>query len=222
MNEESSRRGTESGSSTESGDSHRSPRGSRAVRWLPRLLAESVLIVLSVLLALAVNEWRDERERAARAEMALASIEAELRENAEAVERARTRHRVKMDTLSAYAASGRLPPPEVYLYGMFSPGALHSTAWESAREAGVTSDIPYDLVLTLSRVYDAQNRYRALAAAMTEDIMRDVRREGMEIVMRDRFRSFIPLQLDFANREASLSEDYEAVLGVLAERAEDS
>ena len=50
------------------------PHGWRS--WLPRVLAESVLIVFSVLLALAVDEWRDERELArevAEARMAFAN-----------------------------------------------------------------------------------------------------------------------------------------------------
>lgn len=183
--------------------------------WLARVLAESVLIVLSVLVALGVDEWRDTRARETRAEMALASIAVELQQNLETLERARGNHVAKSDSLSAYATRGALPPPEVYMYGMFSPGLVQSTAWESARETGATSDMPYELVLRLSRVYDRQERYRVLAAAMTEDIMRDVRREGMETVLRDRFASFITLQLDFAGREESLLEAYSSVLADL-------
>jgi hypothetical protein len=36
-------------------------------RRLPRLMVESILIVVSVLVALAVNDWKASRERSARA-----------------------------------------------------------------------------------------------------------------------------------------------------------
>jgi type II secretory pathway pseudopilin PulG len=45
------------------------------------VLFESALIVFSVLLALALEEWRDERVTASRAREAVAAITAELQAN---------------------------------------------------------------------------------------------------------------------------------------------
>jgi len=45
--------------------------------------------------------------------------------------------------------------------------------------------------------------------------MRDVRREGIDAVLHHRFASFIPLQLGFAGREASLLEACEVALADL-------
>lgn len=75
--------------------------------WLARVLFESLLIVLSVLLALAVDEWQDGRQRAERAEMALQSVRAELQENLQNVERARANHLAMRDSLRAYVARRR-------------------------------------------------------------------------------------------------------------------
>lgn len=55
------------------------PHGWRS--WLPRVLAESVLIVFSVLLALAVDEWRDDRELAREVQEARAAFATEIRGN---------------------------------------------------------------------------------------------------------------------------------------------
>lgn len=193
-----------------------SPRPVRRRRiWLLKALFEAALIVLGVLLALAVNEWREGRQQSERAEVALQSIRAELRENLRSVERARANHRAMQDSLQAYAARGQMPPRRIYLGGIFNPALVHSAAWESARETDAAGNFQYDLMLTLSQVYGEQARYQALGGALVQDIMSQVRREGEVVVMRDSSASFIPLQEDFANREQRLAEAYEHALGQL-------
>lgn len=186
--------------------------------WLLRVLTESLLIVFSVLVALAVDEWREGRQRAERAEAAAHSVRSELRENVQIVERARANHLAMRDSLRVYAARGQPPPPKVYLNGIFNPGLVHSTAWESARETGATAEMPYPLVLVLSRTYDRQARYRTLSDALVQDLMGQIRREGMETVLRDGSASFIPLQEDFVNRESVLLRAYDRALVELDRR----
>jgi hypothetical protein len=106
------------------------------------------------------------------------------------------------------------------LGGIFNPALVSSSAWESAREAGVTSNVPYGLVLELSWVYAEQARYRALGDDLVQDLMSQIRREGMEPVLRDRSMNFIPLQEDFANREQRLTEVYERVLDELSKNVD--
>ncbi len=45
-----------------------------------------------------------------------------------------------------------------------------------------------------------------------------VRREGMEAVLRDRASSFVALQEDFANRESILIEQYDRTMASLRSR----
>ena len=77
---------------------------------------------------------------------------------------------------------------------------------------GVTADMPYELVLDLSRVYDRQNRYRDFGDAIVQDILTDIRRLGFERVLRDQPASFIQLQEDFSNRETVLLSSYDSTL----------
>lgn len=42
--------------------------------------------------------------------------------------------------------------------------------------------------------------------------MTDLPRDGIEVVLRDRFTQFIPLARDFSNRERELLRSYEAAL----------
>jgi hypothetical protein len=161
------------------------------------------------------DEWRDARQRAGRVTAALAGIAVELKENVTRVAQARTRHLTVVDTLGAFAGRRAMPPSRIYLYGMFTPAPVSGTAWQAARETGALGDMPLATVLALTPAYEAQERYRALAEAITVGIMGDVRRDGMDVVLRDRFTQFIPLATDFARREEKLLEHYRNALAVL-------
>ena len=188
-------------------------RTSRLASWRPA--RDILLVVLGAGLALAAEEWRDSRQRAARVRAALEGIATELREDSVRVTEARAWHWHVRDTLEAFARQKALPPREIYLYGMFNPAKVSSIAWQAARETGALADMPLPTVLGLARAYEAQERYRALAQSLLVGIMDDVRRDGMDAVMRDRFTQFIPLATDFANREGGLLENYIQALSLL-------
>lgn len=193
-------------------------RGNRMASWLRGPARDVLLVVLGAALALAVDEWRDARQRAARVSTALTSIGTELREDSARVATARDRHLRAIDTLGALSGRGLLPSAEVYMSGMFNPALISSTAWQTARETGALGDVPLTTVLGLASAYEAQERYRALGEAIVVGIMGDVRRDGMEVVLRDRFAQFIPLARDFSNREQMLLEHYREALALLDER----
>ena len=183
--------------------------------WLPRVLVESALIVFSVLLALALDEWRDERVTAARAREAVAAITAELEGNRKAAERARDFHRGIQATLNALLSKKQLPEPEIYMAGMFNPARLVETAWTAARDAGAIDAIPYPVVLKLSRVYEWQAAYKHLGSEIVTDLYSDLRRRGIEPVLRDGYAGFIILTADFVNREEDMLARYDDALATL-------
>lgn len=187
---------------------------------LPRVALESALIVFSVLLALVLNEWRDDMRLAARANVAFESILAEVRSNRVAAERAMQFHRSIRETLSELAAQSRSPSADMVSGGLFNPANLVETAWTSAREAGVTDEWPYELVLTVSRTYERQAIYNDLARQLLADIYMDLRRRGGESVFREGAAGMLLLSYDFANREEELLQQYDAVLAAI-ERSRD-
>jgi hypothetical protein len=180
------------------------------------VLAESALIVLSVLLALVLDEWRRGRDERAEFAIALESIRAELADNRSAVERARANHLAVHDSLLQYVNRAQTPPPRIYYGGMFNPASVLSAAWQSARDGGSLDRLSYDVRLTLARVYDRQSRYRAMGDAIAQGTMSDVQRRGGEAVFRDGAANFLVLTEDFANRERVLTEAYDTALAVLA------
>jgi hypothetical protein len=177
-------------------------------RRVSAAVRDVLLVVLGAALALAAEEWRDARAERHRASLALASIRAELLDNRGRVERARVHHRSMADTLAAYQARGQRPPESVYFGGVLQPALPLSTAWQTARETGALTALPYAVVLALAPVYEVQSRYRELGDGLAQAIMVEMQRRGVEPVFRDEFAHFIPIERDFANREGMLDDTY--------------
>jgi type II secretory pathway pseudopilin PulG len=167
-----------------------------------------VLIVLGAVLAYVGEEWRDARHKRERVETALNSIRDELEANAALVSQARAKHLFLIDTLGKLVNSHQFPPPTIYTNGMWNPANVTSTAWQTARETGTLADLPLATVLEIAPVYADQDRYRAYADGIAVSILTDLRRTSVDAVTREHFAQFIPLDIDFSNRERVLLAEY--------------
>lgn len=138
----------------------------RLLQAVPRLLFESALIVLSILLALAVAEWRDARRERAQVATALDAIARELADNRQAVTRELPYHQEVRGALAALvrdpeavAATARGQRAdwgsEVAPEGLRAP-ALRSTAWETAQAQGILLAMDYDVAYLVAGVYGIQ------------------------------------------------------------------
>jgi hypothetical protein len=186
-------------------------------RWRGEVPRDVLLIVLGAVLAFAGEEWRDARHRRERAEVAIESIRRELTLNRDLVAAAREHHRHMADTLGVLVARHAYPEVAIYSNGMWNPAIVTSTAWEAARETGAFEDIPLATILAIAPAYEAQERYRVLTESLASAIMSDVRRDGMDAVLRERFAQFVPLDVDFANREGRLLAAYDRALSQFVE-----
>jgi hypothetical protein len=187
-------------------------------RWLGQVPRDVILIVLGATLAFASEEWRTARQRSTRVDITVASLRDELKVNRELVTVARDHHRQMSDTLGKLLALHLRPDVGIYSNGMWNPALVTSTAWQAARETGALGDLPLATVLGIAPAYEVQDRYRAATEAMSAAIMNDVRRDGMDAVLRDRFAQFVPLDADYASREAHLLEAYGKALSHLSVR----
>lgn len=193
-----------------------SPRPPRAP-WLGRAVAEALLIAFSVMLGFAVSEWGQARDRRARADQALVGVALELDSNRVLVRRARLHQRAKADTLAAYAARAEPLPGRVYLYGMFNPARVQSTAWEAARTSDVLRELHYPLVLQLGRLYEQQSQYRELSDALVADVYDELRRNGVRRTMGSNAAAWEMLNRDFADRAGDLETLYGRALAAIAD-----
>ena len=188
------------------------PLAHRWPEWLPKALREAALIVLSVVLALAVDEWRETRQRHERVRTALVSIRAELTENRRAIAKAGAYHQALADTLFALARAGAATPGDgLFSSGIIAPAEIVSTAWQSAQVIGATADMPYPTVLALSQAYHEQAGYERRKEAATQVLYGRALEGGWGAVMA-RYKDLAGIINDHASWERRLLTRYDRAL----------
>ena len=133
--------------------------------WLPRVLFESALITVSILLALGLDEWREGRQDQETVEVAMSNFLREIRQNKARVDDAAPFNRGLRDVLRQRYQDGGITSTTEFIDILDSYNAvvLQSTAWETALATGSVTIMDYNLVSALSLTYGLQNRYQATA-----------------------------------------------------------
>jgi hypothetical protein len=129
-----------------------------------RFLFESALIVFSILLALAVNQWSDSRKQRELTRRALSAIQTEIVGNADRIRERRPYHLSLESELKRADSIGRVhrysdlkhAAPD---WSGFENPELDETAWQSAMTLGVAPTLGFDTLQTLSRLYGLQARF---------------------------------------------------------------
>jgi type II secretory pathway pseudopilin PulG len=137
---------------------------------LPELALESGMIVLSVLLALAANNWADARREHALVEQARTSFALEMRANRERVAKQLPYHRALTNAVLAVDSNGGVRSyaawrQKVPIWSGFAPPDVSATAWQSAIATGALSHMSYPDVAALSTAYTIQGKLDAFNTA---------------------------------------------------------
>lgn len=143
-----------------------------ASEWLPQVLIESALIVISILVALGLDEWRDERQDAEVVQQALANFIVEISQNKMRVEDAMPFNEGVFSVLAGHYVEDDIESVDefVNLMESYSPAALQSTAWDTALATGSLAKMDYNLVTALSLTYNLQTRYQLATRAGMKDL----------------------------------------------------
>ena len=133
--------------------------------WLPRVMFESMLIVVSILFALYLDEWRDDRQDAENIEDALAYFVSEIQQNRARVEDAAPFNQGLRHVLSRRQEVRAIESVATFvnIFESYNPVVLQSTAWETAIATGALAKMDYKLVSALSLTYSLQNRYQQVS-----------------------------------------------------------
>ncbi len=133
--------------------------------WLPRVLFESMLIILSILVALGLDEWRDDRQDAENIEHALVNFMGELQQNRARVEDAAPFNQGLRHVLNRRQEVKAIESVATFIniIESYNPVVLQSTAWETAIATGSLAKMDYNLVSALSLTYSLQNRYQQIS-----------------------------------------------------------
>lgn len=141
--------------------------------WLPRVLFESALIVVSILVALGLDEWRENREDEKLVRHALTSFLGEMRKNQLLVEDAAPFNRGLRNVLNMHYLDDDISTVDefVVMVESYTPVDLHSTAWETALATGSLAKMDYTLVSALSLTYSQQSRYVAATRNGLDEVL---------------------------------------------------
>ena len=140
--------------------------------WLPQVIIESILIVLSILVALGLDSWRENREDEEFVRTALSNFLVEIRQNQARVEYAAPLNLGLRIVLSQHYAVRDISSVDEYvnMVESFSPAAPQSTAWDTALATGSLAKMEYNLVTALSLTYSLQDRYDLASRSGLSDL----------------------------------------------------
>jgi hypothetical protein len=127
------------------------------------LLIEVFSIVLGVLLALGVNQWRENYSNQKQAKTALQNISNEIRSNSESLKL------IHENNLATIKKMEEDQSDQTDTEAKFIPGLqLRETAWETFLSTGISSYVDYETVLLLSQTYSFQEIYKQTGTLLTE------------------------------------------------------
>lgn len=177
---------------------------------LPELLLEAASVVFAVLLALAVDEWREARSRKALADRARASILEEIRANAAELRGTLAGNRTMLKGLEEdlpRVEKGERPTLEVN----FSIALLSSASWQTAQVTQAAHFVEYDWVMRVSRIYELQALYMTHQTSLLDRI------DGIPELVEDDPRRMLTVMIQrirtVLNFQTALLAGYEEVLG---------
>lgn len=132
--------------------------------WLPRVVFESALITVSILLALGLDEWRENREAEETIRQAMSNFLSEIRQNKARVDDAAPFNQGLHDVIDQRNKRGSIQTISDFIgiIDSYSPVVLQSTAWETALATGSLAKMDYGLVSALSLTYGLQGRYEQM------------------------------------------------------------
>ena len=177
------------------------PSARHQIPW-SRIAVEVVAIVFSVLLALALDAWWQQREQRDLAQTAQAHLRAEIEANRDAVLRVVAYH----DSL---ATALRRSPDQTPVN--LRPAFVRNSSWETAQSTGAATEMDYGVVAVVSDIAESQRQYQELVRTAIELLyLGNVQRPDAS-----RRSGYAPLVEDLHAWEQSLLRKYERALQLL-------
>ena len=188
--------------------------------WLPRALVESVLIVLSILLALGLDEWQEDQEIAELIERSINNFTNEVHRNRSSIEDVSAYHQGVEQLLHNRRSSGGLNNVNEFRSVMdaMQPVVLTNSAWETAVATGVLGRMDFELVSALTLTYNTQQRFdekyrNALRTLMSPN---NLNSQNLKFTVVNATH----LLADVTSNEAELSVYYDQILDMLNQQGE--
>lgn len=128
--------------------------------WLTQLIIQPIMIVLSILIALGVDNWQKSRAKEKRLDDARAAFVNEITANKQLLcsDNNNPRH---FDLLKAYEAGMKDDAVDLVAYFEtdFQPPALRDSAWHMLSGSATLMELPSGFVLALTDIYRMQDSF---------------------------------------------------------------
>ena len=135
-------------------------------RTLRSAATEILSIVIGVLLALAVNEWNEDRVHQQRAEQAVTNIIQELKSNIRLMEIIHTNNTAIVNLPNSPEESTSKKE------NRFIPGLqIQDTAWKTLISTGASAHIEYETLYIISSIYSIQEIYKSFGRQLINTMM---------------------------------------------------
>lgn len=189
--------------------------------WLPKILIEGGVMVLSILLALALNGWKanqDDQELIARV---INNFENEIKRNKLRITDVSDYHNGIQQVLQNHNSSSDMKSITEFRHVMdaMQPVVLTNSAWETAIATGVLARMNFELVSALTLTYNTQARfdenYRTTARALLSPS--NLTEQNLELTIYNASQ-FVT---DVIAQEAELAAYYDQMLKMLSSHLSD-
>lgn len=189
--------------------------------WLPKILIEGGVMVLSILLALALNGWKanqDDQELIARV---INNFENEIKRNKLRITDVSDYHNGIQQVLQNHNSSSDMKSITEFRHVMdaMQPVVLTNSAWETAIATGVLARMNFELVSALTLTYNTQTRfdenYRTTARALLSPS--NLTEQNLELTIYNASQ-FVT---DVIAQEAELAAYYDQMLKMLSSHLSD-
>ena len=184
----------------------------------PDLVVEAGMIFLAVVLALAAEEWRENRDRQELADRALNSVVEEVRSNLDELERSAPSNIARLEAARAVLEEMEAGDESGDVDIGLEVSLLSTAAWQSAQMSQAVHYFDLDAMRQLSEVYEIQEMYDRMQTGMVDgmgDLMR-IARDDPEAAIRQGV-SGVGMLVGF---QETLAETYRHTLEQLETRAE--
>jgi hypothetical protein len=139
---------------------------------IPDILLESFFIVVALLLALALDQWRDEQKGLELAKSAKAAIYAELSDNKKKLEDKRIAHKEILKSINLYIKQVDAIESEAKeLEFEYTMVLISDSAWNSAKMTQVVQSFNFKEITNFSQVYQMQALYLSNQDKIIDKVM---------------------------------------------------
>jgi hypothetical protein len=196
----------------------RSPFGTRIAERLPEILIEALFTLVAVVLAFAVEEWREERELDGVAAEARGAILQEVTRNRDELIESKQSTTDAIAALEAWleqaeqVAQTAQPMPALPDAAFkLELALLSSAAWRTAQSTEASRRMDYTWMLQISQTYELQAMYQDAQSAAVEAIVTQ-RTSVDEATRRATARALFGRIRMLSSLGQSLEEDYADIL----------